>query len=179
MEIRYGLTLVDFLNIVVGKVDGPIPFKDIDPLENINAGTTNPTLAKKVLQIFFVSSDGSCCLPLGFKPSTGIKAEELAEIFGGLIGQFEEHGVNISWGSTDGLSSNVAFEKLMKAIKPDYIHIFDVSHIEKNLRSFLERMVFITPDCPDGLRIFLLLFLFFFLFKKKKEKKRIFDENLV
>jgi len=150
IEVRYGFTFVEYLNLLVGWADHGIPAHQVEMLDEMSAGEINSRFATKVFQVFFVASDGKTCVPVGFKGSTGITGEEAFRVFEKIARIFDEHGIRIRWGSTDGISSNKKLMALMNQKFPGYIHIFDPSHLLKNLRNDLQRMDIITPDCPEG-----------------------------
>lgn len=149
MEIRHGLTFVPYTNQLIGFCKGPVAVNEVDT-RTWNEGEVQKELATKEFQVFFVSTDGSVCVPLGFKATDGIDGEGAFNLLKPLIEQFREHNISIEWGSSDGIASNKRLIQLMKQNGMSYLHFFDASHILKNLRSTLENYHVITESCPTG-----------------------------
>jgi len=149
MEIRHGLTFVPYTNQLIGLCSGPIGVNQVDS-RSWEPGQVNNELASKSFQIFFVSTDGSTCVPLGFKATDGIDGEGAFRVLKPLIEQFADHDIKIEWGSSDGIASNKKLIDLMKENGIDYLHFFDASHMIKNLRSALCLFHIVTATCPVG-----------------------------
>lgn len=99
----------------------------------------NDQLATHVLQIFFISTDGTISIPLGFIPMKGMNGEQAFKIINPIIEAFKNatEPVDIVWGSSDGiLTHHNLIDKIKKSGKR-YFHIFDSLHIIKNLRNAL------------------------------------------
>ena len=149
MEIRHGLVYQPHLAQLVGLVSGEVPEKDVNSRAWKDANV-NKELATKVLQVFFVSTDGKTSVPLGFHPTTGISGKEMADLMIPIIKTVAEFNVTIEWGSSDGFSSNMEFISQLKKMGLEFYHVFDVTHIEKNLRNTLENKEVLTRQFPKG-----------------------------
>jgi len=149
MEIRHGLTFGPYTNQLIGLCSGPVAVNQVDS-RSWEPGVVNSELASKSFQIFFVSTDGSVCVPLGFKATDGIDGEGAFRVLKPLMDQFAEHKIQIEWGSSDGIASNKRLIELMKENGIDYLHFFDASHMLKNLRSALCLYHIVTAACPGG-----------------------------
>ncbi len=78
-------------------MDGEIKVKDVN-LECIAEleKQIERTLAKKVLQIFYVSTDGRISFPLGHFPTTGLTGKEAVEIISRCIEELKQSkGISI------------------------------------------------------------------------------------
>jgi len=149
MEIRHGLTFVPYTNQLIGLWKGPVAVSEIDTM-TWEQGDIQEQMATKAFQLFFVSTDGSVCVPLGFKATDSIDGEGAFELLKPLINQFAEHGISIEWRSSDGIASNKKLIQLIKDNKMLYLHFFDASHVLKNLRSALENYHIVTDTCKAG-----------------------------
>jgi len=149
MEIRHGLTFIPYTNQLIGLIRGPVRVNEVDSM-TWDVGEVQKEQATKAFQVFFVSTDGSVCVPLGFKPTDSIDGEGAFKLLKPLIEQFNEHGISIEWGSSDGIASNKRLIQLMKSGGEPYLHFFDASHILKNLRSTLENYHIVTDSCKAG-----------------------------
>jgi len=149
MEIRAGLTYLQYLCQLIGFVDKPVLERAVDNT-SWESGDVRGKLASKVFQIFFVATDGSMCIPLGFVPSDTISGEKAFDTIKPIIEKFEQRGIKIEWGSSDGFSTNAKLIALMEKNNIEYLHIFDPSHFLKNLRSILEDFAIVTDTCPGG-----------------------------
>jgi len=65
MEIRQGLTYVKYFSQLIGLASNAVPENKVNDT-NWEPGKTRNNLAGKVLQVFFVATDGSVFVPLGF-----------------------------------------------------------------------------------------------------------------
>jgi hypothetical protein len=96
MEIRAGLVYSKFTGQLIGKnctqvrstdeipglARGPVAERDIDSVkeEDVEKG-----LAKKVMQLFWVSLDGSVAFPIGYYPTRGATANWMAGVFESVL----------------------------------------------------------------------------------------------
>lgn len=101
------------------------------------------------MQFFFVSTDRTVAMPIGFCITTGVTAQWLVDRFLEIIRLFSPQ-VEITWGSTDGFAGSRTFVNLMRQSHPKYRHIFDYVHVVKLLRNALLAIWIKTPDCPTG-----------------------------
>jgi len=149
MEVRAGLTYVPHMAQLVGLVDGPVSEKEVN-LRDWNEGQTKASLVTKAFEVFFVSTDGKACVPVGFAGTSGISGDDMMKLLVPLMEIFKKNGIDIEWGSSDGFSSNMKFIAAMKKAGSNYLHFFDPSHILKNLRSVVEDHTIITVLYPGG-----------------------------
>jgi len=149
METKHGLVYDPSRGVVVGLVQGPI--KEEEVLGKVwKEAKVKGNLATKVLMFFFVSSGGEAATPLGFAPTDTVSGKEAVKLVGNIITTLRKEEITVLWGSSDGFNSNISFVKEMATFHPSYQHIFDPSHILKNLRNLLEGFVVKSTLCPGG-----------------------------
>ena len=151
IEIPYGLIWLKSSARLIGSTFGVVAEKDIEQLNAI--GDLHNHLGKKILQIFFMSSNGSVCLPLAFFLSTGTTSIWMHGIIVQCIEKLHQHGVVITWGCSDMFSGCVEYIQLVTASYPDYKHIFDCTHWVKLGRNYLLDRVLKNQDCEAGFSI--------------------------
>lgn len=147
MEIRHGLVFLRYCGLLVGHVDGPIAEKNVQQYVGV---PMQEKQAKRVLQLFYISFDGTVTWPLAFFPSTGASGQFVFNKFDEIIQGLTSIGFNICWGSTDGFSGCQEFQRLMAVKYPQYHHIFDPLHILKLLRNTLLNGLVTSGKCPGG-----------------------------
>jgi hypothetical protein len=135
IEIRAGVCYLQHTGCLIG-FDVPVLEKNVRTFLDQNKQPEN-CIAKKVLQVFFVSLDGTISLPLCFFPTTGSSGSSVFQKLSPLMSSFAEHGIEITWGSSDGFSGSSDFVRKMHLSFPQYAHVFDYIHILKNLQNTL------------------------------------------
>jgi hypothetical protein len=135
IEIRRGLIYMKNYGGVVGTVQdafkGPLLERNIDVMDTVNCGwyevrghilsnsvsRLDNRLATHVMMTFFVALDGSAAAPLCYEPTHGISGKELASNFKTYRAELEKVGINVVWGSTDGIKDSATLIQEMQ--KPD------------------------------------------------------------
>jgi hypothetical protein len=79
MDIRDGLVLEPKTNSVIGAVNGVLDAKEAMTFLEQNK-EPDKILATKVLQLFYVSIDGSVILPIGYIPTQSVDSDQMADI---------------------------------------------------------------------------------------------------
>jgi hypothetical protein len=133
MKLKSELEYVTFSTLVVSLALMFLCWKRMLELSWIKISNQRTALQKKVLQVFFVSLDGTISLPLCFFPTTGSSGSSVFQKLSPLMSSFAEHGIEITWGSSDGFSGSSDFVRKMHLSFPQYAHVFDYIHILKNL----------------------------------------------
>ena len=99
-----------------------------------DGGDVQKKLATKAFQVFFVATDGSVCVPLGFLPTDSIDGEGAFRLLKPIIEQFAEHDIKIEWSSSDGIASNKKLIQLMKESGLDSIRMLEEEEEEEEVR---------------------------------------------
>src|SRR5256885_1524603 len=124
-----------YLGLLVGFVDCPVAEKDVWVLKNATEKDIQNLLASHVLQLFFVSIDGTVAFPLGFFPTKGISTEWLVLKYCQWKNLLKEHGIDIVWSSSDGAVGAGFVHQMKETYDGKYWHIYDYVHMVKNLRN--------------------------------------------
>jgi hypothetical protein len=97
MEIRCGLVYLKSSGRLIGLTDGELLEKNIDSYEPSEyEQTIAPKLAKKVLEIFYVSTDARVSLPLAHYPTIGLSGQKAFDVIQECLKELKEsHGILI------------------------------------------------------------------------------------
>jgi hypothetical protein len=95
MEIRSGLTVLKHQGYVLGMTDGALSFQQCAVKSSDNV---TETLANRVCQVFFVSTDGSASFPIyNFFTKASSTADDFLLHLKLIIEELKVNGIDIHW----------------------------------------------------------------------------------
>ena len=103
MEVRAGLPYVPHMAQLIGLESGPVSEKEVLS-KNWDEGQTLANLVTKAFEVFFVSTDGKVCTPVGFAGTRGIAGDEMAKLLEPVMDVFKKNGIEIEWAQVTGLA---------------------------------------------------------------------------
>jgi len=152
MEIRAGVVYDKRQGLLIGLINGLVKERDVDTVNILNL---LQQLGKKVLQIFFISSDGSISVPLCYYLTKELDGEKLAKIYMSIRAKFLECDKTfiMNWSASDGFPQAEKFINLMKQLLPGHYHFYDYGHAAKGIRNSLTTRTLKNKDCEKGFNI--------------------------
>jgi len=155
MEVRSGLIYLKSKGVFVGATK---IIKEEEATEQLISQLAS-SIVRYVFQIFATSLDGSATWPLGYlglvlhfcNRNTNIDLLEFTsgttkatgkythQVISDLINRLSKYNFEVIATSSDGYSGVLEYVKLLKETHPTVYHVFDYSHLVKNIRNYLLR----------------------------------------
>lgn len=150
-----GYTVLGHLGLLVGSASkiaggkGAIPLKDLHSIDT-SADALRSHEGKQALQFFFTSLDGSVTFPMGYIAQPGDSAKTTFNAVKEIIEKLQKDGkIDVVFTSSDGFAGADEYVKMLseytkqqqatgkRAQNRPLVHVFDYTHLLKNLRNLL------------------------------------------
>ena len=151
IDIPYGLIWLQSSARIVGSTLGTIRENEIEKLYSIE--NLPSLLGRKILQLVFMATNGSVCIPLAYFISTGATGMWTHEIISKCIQKLHNFGISATWGCSDMFRGCTDYIRLMSSSFQNYNHTFDCTHLVKLGRNFLLDRNLMNDDCSSGFSV--------------------------